>query len=130
MSKLSNDSTRRPLATLAELAAAQPTIRDINVSELMLACLCTRGKRKGRVLKSIPNKSDAVRGAWRALMSELAPTRAGLFALVFAGDEEIAGFKLVDEALQRDPRLRRAVQIFGQGYCEFNLWQYHHGTVI
>jgi len=71
------------------------------VADLCVAACATRGKRKGRLLASVPTgKGSGVVGAWRALMSCASVQRAGMFALVFADDEERSAFQITDDWLR------------------------------
>jgi hypothetical protein len=92
--------------------------------EWALACkgaCTTRGARAGRIRKSLPPASDrAARGAWRALMYELAPTRAAVEGILIASDAERAAFHAVDRWLRDDRPARIVVRLGGGAPLEFH----------
>ena len=95
----------------------------------MRAALCSRGKRKGRILASVPSaKGPEAVGAWRSLMSSMAPARAGLFSLMFAPEAEKAAFDAVEAWQKAHPYNRVAIEVLAQGDGEFNLFFWHHNT--
>lgn len=59
---------------------------------LVARCIASRGKRRGLLLKSAPKASNEVVGTWRALASEVNNPGAGIFAVIFASDDERSAF--------------------------------------
>ncbi len=97
--------TNTPRTFADWLAANAPA----SVADACVAACATRGKRKGQLLASVPTRKgkraaedeSAAIGAWRALMSCASVQRAGMFALMFADDDEASTFRLVDAWLRR-----------------------------
>jgi len=100
--------------------------------DLAAAC-CSRGKRAGRVLASVPtSKGPRTVGAWRALMGSLAPTRAGLFAMIWADELEREAYDAaevwLDSVVTRGVYRYRpslVVEMAGGRPFEFHLQHYH-----
>jgi len=93
-----------------------------DLAPLFAAACASRGKRSGRVLASVPSaKGSDVVGAWRALMSNLAPNRCGAWAMLWADDVERETFDRASAWLDSDRTALLALRLAGQGVCEFNL---------
>ncbi len=105
----------------------------LHIREQLVSACCSRGKRSGRVLASVPtSKGPQAVGAWRAMMAELAASRAGLFALMWATQDEKDSFYAC-EAWMREScffhyndqllKLKNShiVQLAGGAPLEFNL---------
>jgi len=116
------DSTDRRRIVAADFPTWLADEAPADLAPLLVAACCGRGKRKGRVLASIPSQKGArVIGAWRALISDLAPMRAGMFAMLWADDDEREAFDACDAWLRSHPTARNVLRFAGQGFCEFNL---------
>jgi hypothetical protein len=92
--------------------------RDI---DLIHSAICSKGKRKGRLLKTCSTTKDPMKfAAWAAMMSTVNVNNVGFMAMMFMGVEDKAVFKRID-AWTRLPDVTRALNFYGQGMCEFNL---------
>lgn len=87
--------------------------------------LSTRGKYKGNLRSSLP-KGDTERGAWRAMMSNCAPQRAGLFSLMIAPEGERKAFDYYDGLLTKLLHGRERVVLGVIMPLRFNLLAYHY----
>lgn len=100
---------------------APPELRDS-----LVACCATRGKRRGRILASVPsNKGPAIVGCWRSLMSHLAVNRAGIFALIFADAAEREAYDATEKWLDENPAAADVVRLSGGAPLEFSLFHWH-----
>lgn len=92
----------------------------------LAAACCTRGKRKGRVLASVPtSKGPEAVGAWRSVMSTLAPSRAGLFGLLWSDPKERETFDACEQWLAEHPEAADVIRLAGGAPLEFSLFHWN-----
>lgn len=120
--------TRIPRFVAASLADwfAYPGNAPIELRDALVASCATRGKRRGRVLASVPSsKGPIVVGAWRSLISHLAPNRAGMFSLIFTDAAERESFDAVEKWLRENPAVADLIRLAGGAPLEFSMFHWH-----
>ncbi len=70
---------------------------DKNIHKDLSSCIASRGKYKGYLLANCP--SDHRKYIWKAMVSYLAPQRAGLMSMMFCPDEDKNKFINIDNLL-------------------------------
>lgn len=98
-----------------------------DIRDDVLNATAARGKRAGRLLKSAPySKGPRAIGAWRAIMMEVAPVRAGIYSIAWGGDDEqSASYKRVSAWFRNDPCASIVARLAGGGFCEFSMDHFH-----
>jgi hypothetical protein len=87
----------------------------------LLAAIASKGKNKDLVRASKPKGKGSI--GWTALMSVLAPQRAGFMALIMASGDEKTLFDKCDKFAEF---WRGPINAIGQRPYQFNLWAHRY----
>ena len=101
-----------------------PYVHENGLFELIIACFCSRGSKKGYLLNNPPNH-DAVKAAWLGIMLNVAPVRVGMCSMFFMRDEVKGIFEKTDNWAS-NPTVKFILNKYAQRPFQFNLFHYHN----